>query len=57
MVGGLLGQKRRFVQLNTVMGHLIVKTVLLWKIVGRNEEKVKTLIIKKEEFPGAMLEM
>ena len=40
-----------------MMGHLIVKTVLLWKIVGRNEEKVKTLIIKKEEFPGAMLEM
>lgn len=39
MVGGLLGQKRRFVQLNTVMGHLIVKTVLLWKIVGRSEGK------------------
>lgn len=39
-----------FVQLNTVIGHLIVKTVLLWKIVGRNEEKEKILIIKKKNF-------
>lgn len=51
MVGSLLGQKHRFVQLNTLMGHLIVKTVLLWKIEGRNKEKEKILIIKKEEFP------
>ena len=40
------------------MDHLVVKTVLLWKIEGRDKEKEKILIIKKNfQFPGAMLVM